>query len=73
MGQDWRERISQPKYGIVEERDVMVPMSDGIKLAVNVFRPDSDEKFPALLGMSGYGKDEQDMPMPPQPLKRSPV
>ena len=32
-------------------------MRDGIRLAVDVYRPDAEGKFPALLAMSGYGKD----------------
>ena len=31
---------SQPDYEVVAERDIMVPMRDGIKLALDVYRPD---------------------------------
>jgi len=33
---------------MIQERDVMVPMRDGIQVCVDVYRPDSPEKFPAL-------------------------
>jgi predicted acyl esterase len=73
MKKNWRELISQPKYGIKEARDIWVPMRDGVKLSVNVFRPDARGKFPALLSMSSYGKEEQEYLLPPQPLFKSAV
>ena len=73
MNQNWRTQISQPQYGIKVERDIMVTMRDGVRLAVNVFRPDAPGTFPALLAMSGYGKEEMELLMPPQPLSRSAV
>ena len=35
--------------GIVEEKDVDVPMRDGVLLRANVFRPDAQGEFPAIL------------------------
>ncbi|MEM2454858.1 MAG: CocE/NonD family hydrolase [Candidatus Bathyarchaeia archaeon] len=58
-------------YEIVEERDVYVTMRDGVRLTVNVFRPKSEGKFPVLLSMGPYGKDIQDLLIPPQPLYES--
>jgi uncharacterized protein len=40
-------------------RDVMVPMRDGIELAVDVYLPDGDDPAPALLALSPYGKNTQ--------------
>lgn len=68
---DWTTDISQKQYGVREERDVLVEMRDGIRLAVNVFRPDAEGEFPALLAMGGYGKETQDLDYPPQPLHDS--
>ena len=73
MNKNWRELISQPKYGIKEERDIYVPVRDGVRLAVNVFRPDVPGKFPALLAMGGYGKELQELLIAPQPLSKSAV
>lgn len=73
MKKNWRELISQPKYGIKTEKDIYVPMRDGVRLAVNVYRPDAKGKFPALLAMGGYGKELQEVLIPPQPLNRSAV
>ena len=59
---------SSPKqYTMKDERDVLVAMRDGVRVAVDIFRPDSDGKFPALLGMSPYGKGIQSMTVPYQP------
>jgi uncharacterized protein len=61
-----------PQYeDMVAEKDVPVPMRDGVKLAVDVYRPKSDEKFPALLAFAIYNKDLQGPDaaeaLPPQP------
>lgn len=71
MREDWHELISQPKYEIKAEKNIYVPVRDGTKLAINVFRPDAKGKFPALLAMSPYGKELQELYLPPQPLERS--
>lgn len=46
----------------VVEKDVMVPMRDGVPLATDIYRPAakgkaSDEKLPAILTRTPYGKD----------------
>ena len=50
------------------ERNVYVPMRDGVRLAVDIYRPDAKGKFPALLAFGPYGKEMQTLPIPfPQP------
>lgn len=44
--------------GIIVEKDVAVPMRDGVVLRANVFRPDSPGQFPGLLRRTPYGKTE---------------
>ena len=67
MKQAWRERVSQAVFGIRAERDIYVPMRDGVRLAINVFRPDTEGRYPALLALSPYVKDHQDCYwLPPQ-------
>jgi len=57
-----------PTYKMKVEKNVYVPMRDGVRLAVDIYRPDMSGKFPALLGMSPYGKAIQTLPYPfPQP------
>lgn len=68
---DWMEKLSQPTYGIRAEKEVLVPMRDGVKLSVNIFRPDAAGKFPALLAMSLYGKELQTLPDPEIPYDRN--
>jgi predicted acyl esterase len=63
---------SEKKYTMTEERDVMIPMRDGVKVAVDIFRPDDGGKFPALLAMSPYSKGIQSLPIAIQP-DRSPI
>lgn len=45
--------------GFVEERDTMVPMRDGVRLSVDVYRPKTEERVPALLAFAVYNKDLQ--------------
>ena len=41
-------------------------MRDGVKLACDIYRPDAEGKFPALLSMSPYGKDKQSLNISPK-------
>ena len=43
--------------GVIRERNVMVPMRDGVRLAADIFRPDSSGRFPVLVTRGPYGKD----------------
>jgi uncharacterized protein len=61
-----------PSYrGMIAEKDVAVPMRDCVNLSIDIYRPDSAEKFPALLAFSIYNKDLQGpdvaKTLPPQP------
>ena len=42
---------------MIAQKDVAVPMRDGINLSVDIYRPDSTEKFPVLLAFAIYNKD----------------
>jgi putative CocE/NonD family hydrolase len=57
--------------GLIAEKDVAVPMRDGVNLSIDVYRPDDGGKFPALLAFSIYNKDLQGpdvaKALPPQP------
>lgn len=63
MNNDWHERVSQPQYRTRVEKDVFVGMRDGVRVAVDIYRPDANIKVPALLGLSPYGKDVQKLPI----------
>lgn len=47
---------------VVLEENIMVAMRDGIRVAVDVHRPRTRDKVPALLSMSPYGKERQRYP-----------
>ena len=52
---------SESNYSVKIQKDVMVPMRDGVRLALDVYRPDVEgEKFPALLAFGLWGKDAQE-------------
>ncbi len=61
-----------PTYDtMIRERDVSVPMRDGVKLSVDIYRPDTKDRLPALLAFAIYNKDFQGPDvaesLPPQP------
>src|SRR6266568_1774403 len=47
-----------PNYAVVVEKDVDVPMRDGVRLKADVFRPQDAGKFPAILNLGPYQKDK---------------
>jgi putative CocE/NonD family hydrolase len=44
---------------IRKEYNVLIPMRDGIRLSSNIYRPDSEGKFPVVLVRTPYGKDSK--------------
>ena len=42
---------------IIIEKDVMVPMRDGVKLAANIYRPNKPGKFPVIMSFTSFTKD----------------
>lgn len=61
-----------PQYPqMIEEYDVYVPMRDGVKLCVDIYRPMTSEKVPVLLAFAVYNKDMMRPSvaeaLPPQP------
>src|SRR5215813_1367389 len=42
---------------VVIERNIMVPMRDGVRLATDIYRPDKPGRFPVLLQRLPYGKN----------------
>ncbi len=63
---DWT--TSPREFGVIEERDVRVPVDDGIALDCDIFRPDGPGKFPVILTASPYEKAAQSMPMMPKAM-----
>ena len=50
--------ITAPPAGAVAEWDVAVPMRDGVRLRVNVFRPVTGGPWPVIMCAHPYGKDD---------------
>ncbi len=42
---------------VIRERNVMVPMRDGVRLAADIIRPDAPGRYPVLVTRGPYGKD----------------
>ena len=56
---------------MIEERDIIVAMRDGTRLAADVYRPDEPGKYPVLYASALHNKDIQGPDianiLPPQP------
>jgi len=61
FGRNWK--TSELKYKVLVERNVKIPMRDGVELNADIFRPDSNEKFPAVLGFHPYDQVAQTAPI----------
>ena len=49
--------VSQARYGLIVEKDVEIPMRDGLSLKCDVFRPDDSGRFPVIMTLGPYPKD----------------
>ena len=56
VGNDHAEIYALPE-GIVVERDVMIPTSQGPRLAANIFTPSTSRPWPVIMCCTTYGKD----------------
>ena len=61
FGKTWK--TSECKYKVLVERNVKIRMSDGVELNADIFRPDSNEKFPAVFGFHPYDQVCQTAPI----------
>jgi predicted acyl esterase len=43
--------------GIKIEKDVSIPMRDGLKLSANIFHPEKPGKFPVIMAFTAFAKD----------------
>lgn len=51
-----KDPVSQPIYEVIEHLDAMVPLSDGVHLATNIFLPAGEGPWPVVLVRTPYGK-----------------
>ena len=58
---EWTCRYDRaPAYdAFIAERDVRVPMRDGVELSIDIYRPQTTERLPVLLAFAIYNKDIQ--------------
>ena len=49
--------IAPCDYGIIVEKNLPVPMRDGVVLRANVFRPDKPGKYPVIMTYTTFHKD----------------
>ena len=66
FGKTWK--LSESKYKVVVERDVKIKMQDGTEINADIFRPNSDEKFPAIFAFHPYDQESQTAPIKPSAL-----
>jgi predicted acyl esterase len=64
--QNWE--TSQRQYDVTVERDVTITVGDGTTLAGDLFRPDTDERVPAIVSASPYPKEDQSAQMKPKAI-----
>ncbi len=56
---------SKRQYGIIHEQNVAIPVRAGFTIDCDILRPDSREKFPTILCLSPFSKENQIKPMMP--------
>ena len=53
----WTPYDRPAQYGVVVEKDVRIPMRDGVVLVADVYRPDAPGRFPVLVTQTPYNKN----------------
>ncbi|MCG3125895.1 MAG: hypothetical protein CHACPFDD_00722 [Phycisphaerae bacterium] len=53
--------LSAPTHAVSEQRGVMIAMRDGVKLATDVYRPDTAGKHPVILIRTPYKKEMSEL------------
>jgi X-Pro dipeptidyl-peptidase (S15 family) len=53
--------LSAPTYEVAVDKSVAVPMRDGVKLVLDVYRPQGVEKAPVILVRTPYKKDMNEL------------
>lgn len=56
-------------FNLLAEKHVAIPVSDGLQLRANVFRPDAPGRFPVIMCLGIYGKDVHFADAYPMPWK----
>ena len=62
-GRDYRN-LSEPRFEVIRDDDVAVPMRDGIELLADVYRPTALGRYPVLIAASPYPRQIQNIGAP---------
>lgn len=54
---EWQKKYKEPLLNVKPKAEYMVPMRDGVRLATDVYLPDTDRKVPTVLVRTPYGKN----------------
>ncbi|ACM28730.1 CocE/NonD family hydrolase [Rhizobium rhizogenes] len=60
---------SPREHDVIIERNVRIPMSDGVYLDGDIFRPASGDSYPAILGVHAYDNAMQSTPTMPRAMQ----
>ena len=58
------KNLSQPEFDIRQTDNVGIPVRDGVVLMADLFQPDTEGRFPALLSFSPYPRQIQNVGAP---------
>ncbi len=61
LGAETDSLLSRPEFEVAVEKNVMVRMRDGKKLATDVYKPAAEGAFPVILIRTPYGKDMSEL------------
>jgi putative CocE/NonD family hydrolase len=61
LGAETDSLLSRPEFEVAVEKNAMVRMRDGKKLATDVYKPAAGGAFPAILIRTPYGKDTSEL------------
>ena len=53
--------LSKPRYEVAVEKNVMIPMRDGVKLATDLYKPAAEGTYPVILTRTPYSKDMSEL------------
>jgi len=67
FGTSWK--VSERVHDVIVTRNIKIPMSDGVLLDADIFRPKGPDRFPALLGVHAYDNAMQSTPSMPQAMQ----
>ncbi len=63
MAKSYPDKVRGPlPEGIVLDENVYVTMRDGVKIAIDIYSPKTEGRYPAILSMSPYMKEIQQQP-----------